>query len=136
MENKTEFKKGDTVVVCLDYMGSIKIGTTTIKNITPKGKITTESGSTFNSDGEYTSKERFTTVFGYMLPYNNEGKNIINGKVCMNNINKITKNLQTYLDKMYANIYHNKNCDVEKLLNIKNKLDKIAQELECMANGE
>lgn len=136
MENKTEFKKGDTVVVCLNCMGSLKIETTTIKNITSKGKITTESSHTFNSDGVYTSKEKFRTIFGYMLPYNNEGKNVINGKVCINNISKITKNLQTYPNKIYVNIYNNKNCDTEKLLNIKNKLDEIAKELECMANGE
>lgn len=72
-DNIKEFKKGDEVVLCLDYMGNTLIKQTKIKNITPKGIINTDSGDTFDRDGNYKTKERFKTVFGYILPYNNDG---------------------------------------------------------------
>lgn len=132
MENKTEFKKGDKVVLCLDYMGDIKIGLSTIKSMTPKGKITTENGSTFDSDGHLVSKERFKTVFGYILPYDDRGKEIISGKRHITNINEMLKNIKIASTNIYGSMYRNKQCNAEKLASILDKLNEIQKELDDM----
>lgn len=131
-DNIKELKKGDEVVLCLDYMGNILIKQTKIKNITPKGIITTDSGETFDRDGDYKSKERFKTIFGYILPYNNGGKEIISSVKYITNINKLLKSSSVTLNNIYNSIYIKKQCDTEKLANILDKLNEIKKELDDM----
>lgn len=131
-DNTKEFKKGDEVVLCLDYMGNILIKQTKIKNITPKGTITTDSGDTFDRDGNYQSKEKFRTVFGYILSYNNGGKEIISGVKYITNINKWLKSSSVTLNNIYNSIYIKQQCDTEKLANILDKLNEIQKELDDM----
>ena len=113
-------------------MGNIFIKQTKIKNITPKGTITIDNGDTFDRDGNYKSKERFQTVFGYILPYNNRGKEIISGVKYITNINKLLKSSSVTLNNIYNSIYIKQQCDTEKLANILDKLNEIQKELDDM----
>lgn len=129
-DNIKEFKKGDEVVVCIDNMGGISIGVDFIKNITPKGTISTLEGGSFYSDGHYRSTERYNTKRGYILPYDENGKQIVEGANCIYKIkNNTIRSLYASINKIYSQIYKNKQCDTEKLESIKNRLDEITKEL-------
>lgn len=127
MENN--FKKGDNVVMVLDKMNTIFIEQTTIKNITSKGIIKTNNGYSFDSEGTYKSQERFSTTYGYIIPYDDKGKSVIDGKKCISNIMKMMKDSSTNLNEIYINIYNNRQCDIEKLESIRDRLNLILNEL-------
>lgn len=134
--NKTEFKKGDEAVIFLDTLGGTYIKQTTIKNVTPKGTIKTDNGYTFTPDGIYTSNEKYSTTFGCIIPYDKKGKNVIAGRNCISDMIKMQKSLLNDLNKMYQKIFNTRQCDLEKLESIKNRLDEIKKELSEMVSNK
>lgn len=136
MRTRQDLRKAMKWYFFLDTMGGKYIKQTTIKNITPKGKIKTDNGYAFTSNGIYTSNEKYSTTSGRIIPYDEKGKNVIAGKSCISDMINMQKSLSVGLNKMYQKIFNTHQCDTEKLESIKNRLDEITKELECMANGE